>query len=238
MNKLITIIIVIFISASACCGQSFLDKYPKIKTKNLTEFIIDWKHYSDSIDFTVECNSPICNIVNSYLDSTFYFIRTLQGGVFDWGLEIKPRYGVIPQNIPVEYYPTSIDPDSTIFSLYQDIMVTDTLIPKLRTQELYLTKDIEDKLMEFITGCDVKSHRPYKLIDKNIKALIEFIRYNGEYYGWVDFNDYPRITKIQATPNIIILHIKDSNNTGYEQWYIKTDDEFVKAPEPKNQWCE
>ena len=36
-------------AALFCCGQSFLLKYPNLTKRNLSEFFLDWKVYSDSV---------------------------------------------------------------------------------------------------------------------------------------------------------------------------------------------
>lgn len=91
--------------------------------------------------------------------------------------------------------------------------------------------------MEFITGVNVSYERPYRFIKKNIKELRRYIgNYNGEHNGGVIFNDYPYVWRVQATKDFIVLHISDSNYTGYEQWYLKVDNRFEKLPRKRNRW--
>ncbi|MDE5593961.1 MAG: hypothetical protein K2I89_00100 [Muribaculaceae bacterium] len=253
MYKYLTILITLIFSVLVCSGQPFLSKYPKLKKKNLPEFFEDWKAYSDSVAGTVNCHSDVCNAVNAEFDSWFHFIRVLQGDLSHYVAKPKRKdYGVIPQFIPVEYYPIEIAPADTLFfswvyafacdytSLYNDIiLVNDTITPALRTNELYLTTNISDCLLEFITGQNVKNERPAKFIQKNIKELRKYIdHYNEEHYGMVDFSNYPYVWKVQAFKNFIILHIITSNYTGYEQWYINYGDGFRKVPGKKNAWIE
>lgn len=93
--------------------------------------------------------------------------------------------------------------------------------------------------MEFITGLNVDNERPGRFINKNIRALQKHLRsYNDEHMGWVNFNDYPYIWKVQATDDFIVLHIKASNYTGYEQWYIRKEEGFEEVPGIHNAWIE
>lgn len=146
MNKMFAIILMMCLSALFCSGQTFLDKYPKLTKKNLSEFFFDWKAYSDSVAANVNCKSDVCNAVNAEMDSVFRVIRFLQGNLsHDYVGKPYYRYGIIPQSIPVEYYPITPTPNDTVFfrddyaSLYEDIVVRDTITPILRPNELYLT---------------------------------------------------------------------------------------------------
>ena len=246
MNKYFTILITLIFSALTCSGQSFVDKYPKLTKKNLPEFFEDWKAYSDSVAGTVNCYSDICNAVNAEFDSCFHFIRALQGCASHYVKRSKRKdYGIIPQYIPVEYYPIEIAPTDTLFfswdyaSLHNDILVNDTITPALRPNELYITTQIRDRLLEFIAGLNVRYERPAKFIQKNIKELRKYIdHYNEEHNGMVVFSNYPFVWKVQATKNFIVLHISASNYSGYEQWYINYGNGFRRVPGEKNTWIE
>jgi len=86
---------------------------------------------------------------------------------------------------------------------------------------------------------NVANERPHKFKKKNIKELRRYIGYyNGEHNGGVIFNDYPYVWKVQATNDFIVLHIRTSNYTGYEQWYLKVDNRFEKLPGKRNCWIE
>lgn len=109
----------------------------------------------------------------------------------------------------------------------------------LRPNELYLTPSIRTRLLEFITGQIVDNGRPAKFIKKNIQELRRYIeRYNGEHGRGVNFNTYPYIWKVQATKNFIVLHIRASNYSGYEQWYINYGNGFKRVRGEKNTWIE
>lgn len=247
MIRAIIIFVLTCMAAINCSSQSFLDKYPKLTKKNLSDFFKDWKTYSDSISEHYECSTEICDVVNSELNSVPRALRGLQGctvtsTVTNFNVN---GYSIIPQNIVVEYYPICPTPNDTLFfahdycSMYKEILAKDTITPKLLPNELYSTKAISTHLMKFLTGEDVESHRPTKFIKKNITALSKYLyHYNGEYYGWVDFNDYPYIWKVQATDDFIVLHIINGHYTGYEQWYIKKDDNFQKVEGRRNWWTE
>ena len=246
MNKYFTILITLIFSALTCSGQSFVDKYPKLTKKNLPEFFEDWKAYSDSVVGMVSCHSDICNAVNAEFDSCFHFIRALQDCASHYVKRSKRKdYGIIPQYIPVEFYPIELAPADTLFfsldyaSLHNDILVNDTITPALRPNELYLTMQIRDQLLEFIAGQNVRNERPAKFIQKNIKELRKYIdHYNEEHYGMVVFSNYPYVWKVQATKNFIVLHIIASNYSGYEQWYINYGNGFRRVPGEKNVWIE
>lgn len=155
-NKIFIITIMLALSALVCSGQSFLSKYPKLTKKNLPEFFEDWQAYSDSVAGTVNCHSDICNAVNAELDTCFHVIRELQGCVSHYVKKSKRKeFGIIPQYIQVEYYPISPTPNDTLFfswgysQLHIDKMVEDTIKPRLRPNELYLTKNISLCLQDF-----------------------------------------------------------------------------------------
>lgn len=246
MNKYIITILVLLLTAIVCSGQSFIAKFHKLTKENLPEFFEDWKVYSDSVAGTVNCHSDICNAVNAVFDSCFHIIRVLQDCASHYVKRSKRKdFGVIPQFIPVEYYPIETDPTDTLFfswdyaSLHNDILVKDTITPALRPNELYLTMTISDCLLEFITGLNVENERPAKFIQKNIKELRKYIdHYNEEHYGMVVFSNYPYVWKVQATKNFIVLYIRASNYSGYEQWYINYGNGFRRVPGEKNVWIE
>lgn len=79
MKNKIFITIMLTLSTLVCCGQSFVDKYPKLTKKNLPEFFEDWQAYSDSVARTVNCHSDICNAVNAEFDTWFHVIRLANG---------------------------------------------------------------------------------------------------------------------------------------------------------------
>lgn len=164
------------LSAIVCSGQSFLSKYPKLTKKNLSEFFDDWQGYSDSIADTVNCHSDICNAVNAEFDSCFHVIRELQGCVSHYVKKSKRKeFGIILQNIPVEYYPITPTPNDTLFfawgyyQMHLDKMVEYTITPRLRPNELYLTSNIYDRLMEFLAGKSVAHERPAKYLKRILR---------------------------------------------------------------------
>lgn len=240
------LIILLTLTAFISSGQTFLTKYPKLTKKNLSEFFEDWKAYSDSVAGTVNCHSDICNAVNAEFDSCFHVIRALQYYASHYVRRSKRKdYGIIPQYIPVEFYPIELAPVDTLFfsldyaSLHNDILVNDTITPALRPNELYITTQTRDRLLEFIAGLNVRNERPAKFIQKNIKELRKYIdHYNEEHNGMVVFSNYPYVWKVQATKNFIVLHIRASNYSGYEQWYINYGNGFRKVLGEKNAWIE
>lgn len=111
MYKYFALFITLIFSALTCSGQSFIAKYSKLTKKNLPEFFEDWMAYSDSVAGTVKCHSDICNAVNAEFDSLFRVIRLLQGDLSHYVTKPKKKdYGIIPQYIPVEYYPIELAP--------------------------------------------------------------------------------------------------------------------------------
>lgn len=246
MQKYIAVIFALLLSALTCSGQSFLAKYPKLTKKTLPEFFKDWKAYSDSVRDTLKCNTDIFHIVNTAEIGSSRIVKALEGEASHYVK--KPRvkkYGIIPQYIPVEYYPIEPTPNDTLFfswdyaSLYDSILVKDKITPLLGINELYLNENIHTRLMEFITGLNVDYEKPWRFINKNIKALQKYLRHNiEEHYGTVYFNDYPYIWKVQATDDFIVLHIRASDYTGYEQWYIKKGERFEEVPGIHNAWIE
>ena len=240
----IFITIVFASSTLVCFGQSFVDKYPKLTKKSLSEFFSDWEAYSDSVAGTVNCHSDICNAVNAEFDSCNHVIRELQSRVSHYVKKSKKKeFGIIPQYIPVEYYPISPTPNDTLFfswgyyQMHLDKMVEDTITPRLRPNELYMTRNISDRLMEFLTGKSVAHERPAKYLKKNIKELKKYLwRYNGYYNGGVIFNDFPYVYYARATNDFIVLYVRDGYYTGYEIWYIKKDGKFERVSGKHHTW--
>ena len=206
-NKIFIITIMLTLSTLVCCGQSFLSKYPKLTKKNLSEFFEDWQAYSDSVAGTVNCHSDICNAVNAEFDSCNHVIRKLQGTASRYVKKSgRKDFGIIPQYIPVEYYPISPTPNDTLFfswgyyQMHLDKMVEYTITPRLQPNELYLTRNIRDRLMEFLTGKSIAHERPAKYLKKNIKELKKYLwRYNGDCNGAVIFNNFPYVYYVRAT---------------------------------------
>lgn len=244
MHKYISTIFVLLLTALFCSGQSFLGKYPKLTKKNLPEFFEDWQAYSDSVAGTVNCHSDICNAVNAEFDSCFHVTRELQSCVSHYVKRSKSKeFGIIPQNIPVEYYPISPTPNDTLFfswgyyQMHFDKMVEYTITPRLRPNELYLTSNIDDRLMEFLAGKSVAHERPAKYLKKNIKELKKYLwRYNGDFNGGVIFNNFPYVYYVRATNDFIVLSVRDGYYTGYEIWYIKKDGKFERVSGKHNTW--
>lgn len=245
MHKFISVIFALLLSAFICSGQSFLGKYPKLTKKNLPEFFEDWKAYSDSVANEIDCNSDICNAVDAELDSSFRVIRALQGDLSGARTINHKGYEIILQYIPVEYYPISPTPNDTLFfswgysELHLDKMVEYTITPRLRPNELYLTWNINDRLMEFLAGKSVAHERPAKYLKKNIKELKKYLYcYYGEYNGGIIFNDLPYIYYVRATNDFIALSVRDGYYTGYEIWYVKKDGKFERVSGEHNAWIE
>ena len=243
-NKIFIITIMLTLSTLVCCGQSFLSKYPKLTKKNLSEFFEDWQAYSDSVAGTVNCHSDICNAVNAEFDSCNHVIRKLQGTASRYVKKSgRKDFGIIPQYIPVEYYPISPTPNDTLFfswgyyQMHLDKMVEYTITPRLQPNELYLTRNIRDRLMEFLTGKSIAHERPAKYLKKNIKELKKYLwRYNGDCNGAVIFNNFPYVYYVRATNDFIVLYVRDGYYTGYEIWYIKKDGKFGRVSGKHHTW--
>lgn len=244
MKNKIFITIMLTLSNLVCSGQSFVDEYPKLMKNNLPEFFEDWQAYSDSVASTVNCHSDICNAVNAEFDSCYHVIRELQSCVSHYVKKSKKKeFGIIPQYIPVEYYPISPTPKDTLFfswgyyQMHLDKMVEDTITPRLRPNELYLTWDINDRLRDFLVGKSVAHERQAEYLKKNIKELKKYLwRYNGDYNGGVIFNDFPYVYYVRTTNDFIVLYVRDGYYTGYEIWYIKEDGKFERVSGKHNTW--
>ncbi len=244
MNKYISTVLVLFLTALICSGQSFVDKYPKLTKKNLPKFFSDWEAYSDSVAGTVDCHSDICNAVNAEFDSCFQFIRELQGCASHYVMKSEGKdFGIIPQYIPVEYYPISPTPNDTLFfswgysELHLDKMVEYTITPRLRPNELYQTLKISESLIEFLAGKSVAHERPAEYLKKNIKTLKKYIySYNGDCNGEVIFYNFPYVYYVRATNDFIVLYVRDGYYTGYEIWYIKKEGKFERVSGKHNAW--
>lgn len=57
-NRIITTLF-LGLTTLVCSGQSFLLEYPKLTKKNLSEFFLDWKAYSDSIALKATKNDSL-----------------------------------------------------------------------------------------------------------------------------------------------------------------------------------
>lgn len=61
-NRVLTILFAM--TTFLCSGQTFLTKYPKLTKKNLNEFFLEWKAYSDTINSNnVVADSIIADII-------------------------------------------------------------------------------------------------------------------------------------------------------------------------------
>ena len=149
-NRVLTILFAI--TAFLCNGQAFLAKYPKLTKKNLNEFFLDWKAYSDTID----SNNVVTDSVIADVFMWNNVVFCLEGHPTN-----EPKYNVIPQTIEIERYYLDVDTvmaklclgfPEFIEDLKDDQYVVDSVTPVLPWRGLYLTLDINKKLSLFAGG--------------------------------------------------------------------------------------
>lgn len=237
-------ITIIFASSTlVCCGQSFVDKYPKLTKKNLNEFFSDWKVYSDSLALMAMKNDSLIDMVVAYN----YLPMQLEGTTYRSGKDAPPKYHVMPQYINVERY--YLDVDTTVFSprhgfpyhyseLKSDEWRIDSIIPQLPYRGLYLTSDISKTLLTFVGGWR-KGDKIEKINKGNLKTLKKYIPVDyGHWGGYWWFTSFPLITNICYANNLIAVKIRTSWCTGEETWYIVENDKFVRREKPAGEWIE
>ncbi|MDE6191380.1 MAG: hypothetical protein K2L31_04500 [Muribaculum sp.] len=231
------------LSTLVCSGQSFVDKYPKLTKKNLSEFFLDWEAYSDSIASRAVKNDSLIDMVVAYN----YLPMQLEGRTCLPGKDVPPKYHVVPQYIEVERY--YLDVDTTVFSprygfpyYYSELPDNkyriDSIIPQLPYRGLYLTPNISKALSTFVGGW-IKGDKMEKIDKGNLKALKRYIPVDyGHWGGYWWFTSFPLITNICYANNLIAVKIRTSWWTGEETWYIKENGEFVRREEPAGEWIE
>lgn len=191
-NRVLTILFAM--TTFLCSGQTFLTKYPKLTKKNLNEFFLDWKAYSDTINSNnVVADSIIADII-MWNNITF----SLEGHPVN-----EPQYNVIPQTIEIERYYIDVDTvmarlclgfPEFIEDLKDDQYVVDSVTPVLSWRGLYLTPDINKKLSSFAGGLK-NGDKIGKINKKNVKILKKYIPVDyGHWGGYWWFTSFPIIT--------------------------------------------
>lgn len=233
-----TIFTVIFsIVTLLCYGQSFLSEYPKLTSKNLDEFFIDWKSYSDSI---ASKPTKYNNLIDS-IQSIEYAPKILQG--------CSSPYFVLPQYIKIERYYIDVDTVAAKMDLGFPSFIPDlkdnqytadsiTPVPSQSDKTLYLTPDIYKVLSEFAGGLK-RRKKAIKINEGNIQELKKYIPVEyGHWGGYWWFISFPVITEICYANNLIAVMRRTSCSIGDVIWYIKVNDKFVRQPVPVCEWIE
>lgn len=235
-NRVLTILFAM--TTFLCSGQTFLTKYPKLTKKNLNEFFLEWKAYSDTINSNnVVADSIIADII-MWNNITF----SLEGHPTN-----EPKYNVIPQTIEIERYYLDVDTvmaklchgfPEFIEDLKDDQYVVDSVTPVLPWRGLYLTSDINKKLSSFAGGLK-NGDKIGKIHKKNIKELKKYIPVDyGHWGGYWWFTSFPIITNIRYADNLIAVMRRTSWWTGDVIWYVKENGKFIRRPEPITSWVE
>jgi hypothetical protein len=237
MMKKIIFTLIFGIATLLCYGQSFLSEYPKLTTRNLDEFFIDWESYSDSI-------ASKATKYNDLIDS----IQCIEYAP-KMPQERPSRYFVLPQYIKVERYYMDVDTvaakidlgfPSFIPDLKDNQYTVDSITPILPQPDktLYLTSDIYKVLSEY-TGGLKRRKKTIKINESNIQELKKYIPVEyGHWGGYWWFTSFPAITEICYANNLIAVMRRTSYSTGDVIWYIKVNDKFVRLPVPVCEWVE
>ena len=235
-NRVLTILFAM--TTFLCSGQTFLTKYPKLTKKNLNEFFLDWKAYSDTINSNnVVADSIIADII-MWNNIIFY----LEGHPVN-----EPQYNVIPQTIEIERYYLDVDTvmaklchgfPEFIEDLRDEQYVVYSVTPVLPCRGLYLTPDINKKLSSFAGGLK-NGDKIGNINKKNVKILKKYIPVDyGHWGGYWWFTSFPIIINIRYADNLIAVMRRTSWWTGDVIWYVKEDGKFIRRPEPITSWVE
>ncbi len=235
-NRVLTILFAM--TTFLCSGQTFLTKYPKLTKKNLNEFFLEWKAYSDTINSNnVVADSIIADII-MWNNITF----SLEGHPTN-----EPKYNVIPQTIEIERYYLDVDTvmarlchgfPEFIEDLRDEQYVVDSVTPVLPWRGLYLTPDINKKLSSFAGGLK-NGDKIGNINKKNVKILKKYIPVDyGHWGGYWWFTSFLIITNIRYADNLIAVMRRTSWWTGDVIWYVKEDGKFIRRPEPITSWVE
>lgn len=237
MMKRIIFTLIFGIATLLCYGQSFLSEYPKLTIRNLDEFFLDWKSYSDSV---ASKPTKYNNLIDS-IQSIEYAPKILQG--------CSSPYFVLPQYIKIERYYMDVDTVAAKMDLgfpsfipdLKDYQYTvDSITPVLSYSDrvLYLTSDIYKVLSEFAGGLK-KRRKTTKINESNIQELKKYIPVEyGHWGGYWWFTSFPAITGICYANNLIAVTRRTGCSTGDVIWYIKVNDIFVRRPVPVCEWIE
>ena len=235
-NRVLTILFAM--TTFLCSGQTFLTKYPELTKKNLNEFFLDWKAYSD----TINSNDVVADSVIADIIMWNNIIFSLEGHPVN-----EPQYNVIPQTIEIERYYLDVDTvmaklchgfPEFIEDLRDEQYVVDSVTPVLPWRGLYLTPDINKKLSSFAGGLK-NGDKIGNINKKNVKILKKYIPVDyGHWGGYWWFTSFPIITNIRYADNLIAVMRRTSWWTGDVIWYVKEDGKFIRRPEPITSWVE
>lgn len=235
-NRVLTILFAM--TTFLCSGQTFLAKYPKLTKKNLNEFFLDWKAYSD----TINSNGVVADSVIADIIMWNNIIFSLEGHPVN-----EPQYNVIPRTIEIERYYLDVDTvmarlchgfPAFIEDLKDEQYDVDSVTPVLPWRGLYLTPDINKKLSSFAGGLK-NGDKIGNINKKNVNKLKKYIPVDyGHWGGYWWFTSFPIITNIHYADNLIAVMRRTSWWTGDVIWYVKEDGKFIRRPEPITSWVE
>ena len=241
-NRIITTLF-LGLTTLVCSGQSFLLEYPKLTKKNLSEFFLDWKAYSDSIALKATKNDSLIDEIVC----TEYAPMLLEGRLWMTGKDGSPQYFVFPQYIKVERYYIDVDTvmakhefgfPSFIPDIKDNQYIVDSITPILPHGGLYLTSDINKTLSIFVGGLK-RGDKIAKINKRNVGKLEKYIPVDyGHWGGYWWFTSFPLITNICYANNLIAVMRRTSWCTGDVIWYVKENGKFVRYPEPIVDWME
>lgn len=237
--KKILIIILLCSTTIFVNSQDFLSKYPKLTKKNMTEFFMDWKAYSDSVNTSnIIPDSVLAEVIKR--EYAAFWLEGSTTGQF-------PKYNTLPCFINVERYYLDVDTvmaklchgfPEFIQDLKDNQYLVDSITPVLPHNGLYLTPDLEKTLSIFVGGIRI-GDKKYKIKKGNVNRLKKYINVDyGHWGGYWWFTSFPLITNICYANNLIVVMRRTSWCTGDVIWYIKKKDKFVRYPEPITYWIE
>lgn len=240
MNKRIFILL-LGMTSLLCNGQSFLSRYPRLTIENLSNFFLDWKAYSDSINTNnIITDSIAANILGQeYVD--FWCKNDSNND------ESTPKFCVFPQTIRIERYLMDVDTAMAkltfgftryIPGMSENQFAIDSVTPILPPCGLYLTADIDKMLSTFAGG--IKTDNRISEINKNNRNELEkYIPVNyGHWGGYWWFTSFPLITDICYANNLIAVMRRTSWWTGDTIWYVKEHGKFIRQSKPATSWVE
>lgn len=227
MNKTLVILIVTFLAALNCSGQSFLNKYPKLTKKNLPKFFHDWKEYTDSLYPKITINNSVDSLI--FLRNNLTMLGSIDLANYN-PLRSRPRYVVYPREIEVYTYKQLGDTTLANQSFWavmskpyalQEFQV-DTITNIIPDKGLCITDGISKKLETFIY------HNGKKKANKRIKELEKYISIEYGVYNKDKFCNYPIITEISIASDVVVVNLILTPNTGREEWYKKKEDKLIR----------
>jgi len=223
MQKYITIIFTLLLSALTCSGQSFLAKYPKLTDKDLSAFFEDWKAYSDSISSNITISNP--------LDSLIYERNLLTYAGIALGSP-RPQYVVYPEATENLTYKELGDTTTNNSSFWLLMSVPyamreytkEMVCTKIPDGGLYMTDGISKKLDSFLY---VGKYRKRKEREKRLKELRKYISVSYGIFNMYPYCDYPLLLNIGIASDIVVFQLALDSNEATEIWYRKGNDRFI-----------